>query len=34
MGIRGLELYQNDISLDIRDKFEELYNCGESVPIN
>ena len=32
MGIWGLELYQNDTALDIRDKFEELYNRGESVP--
>ncbi len=27
----GFELYQNDTSLDVKDKFEELYNAGETV---
>ena len=31
MGIWGFELYQNDISLDVRDEFEELYNAGKAV---
>lgn len=31
MGMWGFELYQNDTSLDVKDKFEELYNAGETV---
>ncbi len=31
MGIWGLELYQNDISLDIKDEFVELYNSGKTT---
>lgn len=31
MGIWGFELYQNDISLDVKDEFEELYNTGNTV---
>ncbi len=31
MGIWGFELYQNDVSLDIKDKFLELYNSGKPI---
>lgn len=31
MGIWGFELYQNDISLDVKDEFEELFNDGKAV---
>lgn len=31
MGMWGFELYQNDTSLDVKDKFEELYNAGKTV---
>ena len=31
MGIWGVELYQNDISLDVKEEFEELYNKGKNV---
>lgn len=31
MGMWGFELYQNDTSLDVKDKFEELYNTGNAV---
>lgn len=31
MGMYGFELYQNDISLDVKDEFEELYNAGENA---
>lgn len=27
----GFELYQNDTSLDVKDKFEEMYNGGKTV---
>lgn len=31
MGIWGAELYQNDTSLDIKDKFEELFKNGKTA---
>lgn len=31
MGTWGFELYQNDTSLDVKDKFEELFNAGRTV---
>lgn len=31
MGVWGYELFQNDMSLDIKDGFEKLYNNGKSV---
>ena len=31
MGIWGFELYQNDMSLDVKDEFEELYNSSKNV---
>lgn len=29
IGTWGVELYQNDISLDVKNEFEELYNAGK-----
>ena len=31
MGIWGLDLYQNDTSLDVKGEFEELYNASKTV---
>lgn len=31
MGIWGFELYQNDMSLDVKDEFEKFYNSGKNV---
>lgn len=31
MGIWGFELYENDISLDVKEEFEELFNAGKPV---
>lgn len=31
MGMWGFDLYQNDISLDVKDEFEKLYYAGISV---
>ena len=31
MGIWGIEIYENDISLDVKVAFEELFNSGKSV---
>ena len=31
MGLWGYELYQNDISLDVKDEFEELFDAGKTV---
>ena len=31
MGTWGFELYQNDIALDVKDEFEELFNTGKSA---
>lgn len=31
MGMWGFELYQNDTSLDVKDKFEKCYEAGNTV---
>lgn len=31
MGMWGLELYQNDTALDVKDEFEELFNAGKTA---
>lgn len=31
MGAWGFELYQNDMSLDVKNEFEELFNAGKTV---
>ena len=31
MGAWGFDLYQNDISIDVKNEFEELFNAGKAV---
>ena len=31
MGVWGYKLYQNDLSLDVRDEFQEMYRDGKKA---
>ena len=31
MGMWGLQLYENDTAIDVKDEFEELFNAGKTV---